>query len=368
MAELRETLLKRDVPRLSMLRHRGGQDLGDFDASKPGGGSDWDTTPQVPEEVEFVATGTPHPPKPPGGYGAAGAGGGSVGGPGGLGGGSGTPQGGMQSLALARAPAAHVVPYDRRGPGSEGAAEEGHPGTKYSWANAARVFKQVYIAQVGKFQFRLLHRLEGRWNGDAQVLTAAGTAPASPRVVAVGLKWDDDLNVWEETQSITDAAGMASAQTLQLIPVADGVCKVVQKGTSAWGDVDMELREESAHVLLLTATSHATGKPILVETVTVVDDMRRVRTVQRFDTSGAFQCLYCFKERRVIDAVTGALVPGMPGTPTTTTTGQESPAFTFPHSGVHVAETDEEGGSGSPSPDHSRRGAGVSGTSSTPRG
>lgn len=254
----------------------------------------------------------------------------------------------MMALAVARAPGG-VVPYGQHTGGAGRAAGASKvppaavPGPD-AWQTPSRTFRQIYVAQVGKFQFRLLHRMEGRWNGDATMLGIHGQRSNSPSVVSVSLRWDDESNVWEETQSLTDVHSMSKAQTLQLIPVADGVCKVVQKGSASWGDVDMELVEQSENVIVLTATSHVSGKPILVETVTVVDDMRRVRTVQRFDASGAFQCLYMFNEQRVIDAVSGALVPNAAtaqkaDTNKGKTSSSNAGTFPFPRPGVTVAET-----------------------------
>ena len=45
-------------------------------------------------------------------------------------------------------------------------------------------------------------------------------------------------------------------------------------------ELDMRLTEQSDFVLILTAFSHRTGRPLVVETMTLVDDMRRVRSVQ----------------------------------------------------------------------------------------
>lgn len=81
---------------------------------------------------------------------------------------------------------------------------------------------------------------------------------------------------------------------------------------------------------------HFPGKTVFVETTTLVDDLRRVRSVQWFDEdTGAFKRLYLMKEqrcvcwcsvadvtgilthflaRRVIDSVSGA-VSASPGRP-----------------------------------------------------
>jgi hypothetical protein len=73
-------------------------------------------------------------------------------------------------------------------------------------------------------------------------------------------------------------------------------------------DMELTLTEQSDAVLLLVGVSHATGRPLLVETITLQSDMARVRTVQRFDDDGDFQVLYLIREERVIDAVTGSIM------------------------------------------------------------
>ena len=90
----------------------------------------------------------------------------------------------------------------------------------------------------------------------------------------------------------------------------------------------MSLAEHGENILILTAVSRETGLPVLVETITLLSDMRvrrahrckgrgggllprcesdalvdcqRVRSVQRFDGAGSLQCLYLIREARVID-------------------------------------------------------------------
>jgi hypothetical protein len=221
-----------------------------------------------------------------------------------------------------------------------------------------RVFRSVYIAEVGRFRFRLLHRLEGRWTGEAELHMAhplggpaalpspMHAAAADIRICTVNLAFDDATGVWKETQSLTSRDGLSSTQALVFRPVADGVCAVElfdpaeeqpgahgaagaagtgrqrtrsgsmgappSSGSPAGGpspsDYRMSLTELSEDILVLTAYS-SQGAPILVETVTLIDDRRRCRTVQRFDDHGNFQCVYSITEERVIDAVTGGLVP-----------------------------------------------------------
>jgi hypothetical protein len=223
---------------------------------------------------------------------------------------------------------------------------------------AGRLLHQVYQCTVGSCSFRLLHLLEGRWNGEAQVMlpaTAAASASAStvpaPRVCASSLDFDDTRGLWMETQRFTASDGTTITQRLILRPVQDGVCSVTVEGEATgvhssahfshrshiakisassqsfsprrpasddepfsdesgeWASSEMELllREVGPSMLLLTGSLRATGTPVLVETMTVVDNLRRARTVQRFDATGALQSVFAMRETRVIDAVTGAM-------------------------------------------------------------
>ena len=120
------------------------------------------------------------------------------------------------------------------------------------------------------------------------------------------------------------------------VPAGDGVVTVASDDPFLSENVDMTLNEHSDNVMILTALLHKTGKPLIVETVTVMDNLRRVRTVQvrcdncrasssglvlssfpvlgatfagsqRFDATGQFQCMYLIRENRVIDSVSGAM-------------------------------------------------------------
>jgi hypothetical protein len=200
--------------------------------------------------------------------------------------------------------------------------------------------------------FRVLHRMEGRWTGDAEVHLPGRRSVPDSRVCTVSLAFDDIAGIWNETQGLTTRDGLVSKQGMILRPVADGVCAVelvdsplpgtypdvrtrmagsrktpstdgaahgsagVHGGRSSSRDsspdYDMTLTEQSDHLLVLTAYSRSTGLPILVETTTLISDMARVRTVQRFADNGELQCMYLIREERVIDAVTGAVVEPPP--------------------------------------------------------
>lgn len=233
------------------------------------------------------------------------------------------------------------------------------PSEEEAWG---RSLHQVYECSARGCSFRLLHLLEGRWNGEAQVMLpagAAGTMPAglAARVCASSLEFDGRRGLWVESQRFTASDGTTVTQRLVLEPVQDGVCAVTVEGDPARGgagahfshqthmagiafaagrsrrdkgggpgrrggtgfsdegeggewesrEVDLQLREVGPAMLLLTGTLRATGTPVLVETMTVVDNLRRARTVQRFDAGGKLQSVFAMRETRVIDAVTGAM-------------------------------------------------------------
>jgi hypothetical protein len=95
-------------------------------------------------------------------------------------------------------------------------------------------------------------------------------------------------------------------QIFHYVPTGDGQLTVTSDDPYLSESVDMRLTEHSENVLILTAISHETcallcdvhlvaddalrfshvtallcsAKPIIVETITVLDNLRRVRTVQ----------------------------------------------------------------------------------------
>ena len=174
-----------------------------------------------------------------------------------------------------------------------------------------RELKNQYVCEVGRFTYKLIHRMEGKWNGDAIVYSGGGggggeDGPAR-RVVSVRLSFNEKERRWEEHQTLTASTGLASTQLLHFDPSADGVLTVTTDDPALVGVVDMRLEEISDSIMVLTAVSHVTRQPLIVETITMSDDLHRVRTVQRFGKHGEFECLYMIQETRVIDSQSGAV-------------------------------------------------------------
>ncbi|KAA0145864.1 hypothetical protein FNF31_07928 [Cafeteria roenbergensis] len=332
----------------------------DFDAEAAGGGADWDptwrggdswrTTPAMPVPEDADAA---EPVRSARGGRAGGA---SVaarsanagadiwgaGDRGARGSASGGRSGSLDLIVTGRDTSIVEARPPARGPGAGAAGRSGAAS-----AGPGRSLHQVYECTVGRFAFRLLHTLEGRWNGEAEVLLpgsspARDAAAAGARVSLTSLWFDGERGVWVERQRFTGSDGVSTSQCLTLVPVADGVCRVdiesaadddgdehhaphrrhsrsrraaAHPGSAPrdtdgdWGgsDVELKLQEVGGNMLLLTGVHRSSGRPVLVETMTVIDSLRRARTVQRFDAAGSLQSVFAIREARVIDAVSGAI-------------------------------------------------------------
>jgi len=66
---------------------------------------------------------------------------------------------------------------------------------------------------------------------------------------------------------------------MRMRPIANGVAEVWTEERD-FSHLSIRMEEQSDSVLLVVATSKRTGKTVFVETTTLVDDLRRVRSVQ----------------------------------------------------------------------------------------
>ncbi|DBA03749.1 TPA: hypothetical protein N0F65_004166 [Lagenidium giganteum] len=148
-----------------------------------------------------------------------------------------------------------------------------------------------------------LDSMEGRWNGELATLPPQ---EEGSEVCANDLIFRDDEGVWSQRQTRTTISGLTTTYHSWLKPVSDGILKIETDDSTLRG-CDITMQEIGTNILIITATSKRTGRPLLVETITAMDSSRRLRTVQRFDESGAFRTVYIMNEKRVVDAVSGAL-------------------------------------------------------------
>lgn len=216
----------------------------------------------------------------------------------------------------------------------------------------SRVLQAIYTAKVaGMHTFHLLHRMEGRWTGEAECMYPGqrSSALGEPRVCTVNLAYDDLSGVWVTSQALTTPDGLSSTQRSVLRPVGDGRCLVEMlgdphsgeggsSGSPVGSDWRMTLIEQGDAVLLLTAVSPVTGRLLMVETVTLISDMARTRVVQRFSESdGSLRCTYIVREERVLDAVTGAVMSGPPARARAGSHGSHGSASQHHHHHHHPA-------------------------------
>ncbi|TYZ61540.1 hypothetical protein PybrP1_006864 [[Pythium] brassicae (nom. inval.)] len=166
-----------------------------------------------------------------------------------------------------------------------------------------RAFFNQMSVRVNGCSFHVLPSMEGRWNGELATIPAGDEGT---QVCSYDLIFRDDEGVWSQRQSRTTINGLTLTQHFWIKPVADGILKIESDDPTLRG-ADITMQELGTAFVAVTATSKRTGRPIMVEMITIVDSSRRLRTVQRFDESGAFRSVYVMNEARVVDAVSGAM-------------------------------------------------------------
>ncbi|KAK8799536.1 hypothetical protein WA158_006085 [Blastocystis sp. Blastoise] len=167
-----------------------------------------------------------------------------------------------------------------------------------------RLFKTIYVTQVKDYLFQCIHKMEGKWNGDILQLNEYGTSD-SLVVSEVELNFDPQ-GFWIEARKQVTPMGLVTVATYKYIPTGNGKLRLanVEGGTQG---LNIEVTEMSPMLLVTTAISKYTNKPVYIETVTMIDPMSRVRTIQHFSESGAFTGVDLMNEKRVLDQTSGAL-------------------------------------------------------------
>lgn len=216
-----------------------------------------------------------------------------------------------------------------------------------------RGFQSYFTCQVNGYEFSLLHKLEGKWNGEGRVLplvdsyrgrytsTTTGSndgdeterkTSSSSRVPSTDgkkskkhkhsevsserefvtsskLVYDGAIGAWIEEQHVTTQEGFSTTHRMRFHPHANGEL-VVDTDQAAMSDCVVRLSELKGNVLVLTAVNQKTGYPVMTETLTCTPDFRtRSRTTQRFGANGELTAVYVQTERKIIDQETGALSP-----------------------------------------------------------
>ncbi|OQR99926.1 hypothetical protein THRCLA_06337 [Thraustotheca clavata] len=163
-------------------------------------------------------------------------------------------------------------------------------------------FNQVSVLTNG-CSYHVLPSMEGRWNGE---LESIPSQDEGTQVCSCELTFREEEGVWNLRQMRTSISGLTTTQHSWIKPAADGILKLETDDPSLRGS-DITMQECGTNLLIITATSKRTGRPVMVETITSIDNTRRLRTVQRFDETGGFRFVYVMNERRVVDAVSGAM-------------------------------------------------------------
>ena len=168
-----------------------------------------------------------------------------------------------------------------------------------------RVFKSMFVSVVGGFLFEVMHRLEGRWSG-MNIVPSEELGGSSP-VTSCELRFDPH-GCWIETRNSVDQTGLVSTRTIRYIPIGNGKLRV-EMSDGMYAECRIETMEISPYLVMTTAVDSHSGKPLLVESVTIVDNMSHVRTIQDFSPVGNITDVFVINERRVVDPSTSELTP-----------------------------------------------------------
>ncbi|KAF1773419.1 Ubiquitin-related domain [Phytophthora cactorum] len=195
-------------------------------------------------------------------------------------------------------------------------------------AGSGRAFFNQLSVRVNGCSYHVLPSMEGRWNGE---LTTIPPQDEGSQVCSNDLIFRDDEGVWSQRQSRTTMSGLTSMQHMWIKPVSDGILKIetttrhcevqtspcrssARTSSSSRPPPSVQVQHQWSYVsfypwsnLLMVCVCLVAGCPLMVETITGIDSSRRLRTIQRFDESGAFRSVYVMNEVRVVDAVSGAM-------------------------------------------------------------
>ena len=179
-----------------------------------------------------------------------------------------------------------------------------------------RVFKSMFVSVVGGFIFEVMHRLEGRWSGESVVPSdvLVSSSPSDPQelispspVTSCELRFSP-RGYWIEARNSVDRTGLVTVRTIRYKPIGNGKLRV-EMSDGMYAECKVETVEVSPYLLMTTAVDMRTGKPLLVETVTITDNVSHVRTIQDFSAMGTIMDVFVINERRVVDATTSELGP-----------------------------------------------------------
>ncbi|ETV68521.1 hypothetical protein, variant 2 [Aphanomyces astaci] len=156
-------------------------------------------------------------------------------------------------------------------------------------ASGRTFFNQLSVL-VNGCSYHVLPSMEGRWNGE---LTSIPPHEEGTQVCSSELAYREEgsfmsfvlkslivlLGAWHLRQMRTSISGLTTTQYCWIKPAADGILKVETDDPSLRGS-DITMQEVGLNILIITATSKRTGRPVMVETITSIDNARRLRTVQ----------------------------------------------------------------------------------------
>lgn len=121
------------------------------------------------------------------------------------------------------------------------------------------------------------------------------------------LKYDPH-GYWVELRNNIDCTGLVTSRTIRYTPISNGHLRV-EMSDGMYADCKVEMTESSPYLLIVTAVDNLTGKPKMIETLTILDNVHRIRTIQDFSAVGNMTDLFVIDETRILDPSASSLAP-----------------------------------------------------------
>lgn len=118
----------------------------------------------------------------------------------------------------------------------------------------------------------------------------------------------DPHGYWMEVRNTIDYTGLVTTRSMRYIPIGNGHLRV-EMSDGMYSDCKVEMVESSPYLLIITAVDNHTGKPKLVETLTILDNTNRIRTIQDFSAVGNITNVFVIREERVLDPSASSIAP-----------------------------------------------------------
>ena len=126
-------------------------------------------------------------------------------------------------------------------------------------------FHSLYCCNVKGFNFSIIHKLEGKWSGDAFFL-GDEMQNTEKHASSTKLVYNNAEECWSEKQMFTSRDGLSTGRTFKYVPHAHGSLYVENEDTELMEEAIVKLQEIGSNIIILSAINTETGQIIVTET------------------------------------------------------------------------------------------------------